>query len=290
MEATEREVVYLILLFTKDTFTMLDFRYFRNLGALAVAAMAYAAAPTTAKAGPVTYDAVTDFNTTGAQISASSWTYGTETALNGTFTLLPQFAAITCYTLGVADACSPSDASFDSYYYSGNGAGGPDIADNLSGGTITYPVSPAALVWPDNVLELGPGGSSGGPEFTVLRWTAQQTGTYSISGFTENLQYSTTDQYVFIGDVEAYSQTFDGSADLQQDPLSFSDLSLAAGETVDFIVGPQGNQNGDVIGLSATITSGEMSAPEPASSIMILLGTCTLAGLTSKKRPRQERL
>jgi hypothetical protein len=55
MEATEREVVYLILLFTKDTFTMLDFRYFRNLGALAVAAMAYAAAPTTAKAGPVTY-------------------------------------------------------------------------------------------------------------------------------------------------------------------------------------------------------------------------------------------
>lgn len=191
------------------------------------------------KGGPLIYDAVNDFNTTGIQSSGSAWTYGTETTLNGAFTLLPEFAAIACDTV----ACTPSDALFDSYYFNGNGAGGPDIAYNNSAGTITYPVSPA-LVLPDNVLELGPGGSSGGPEFTVLRWTAQRSGTYSVSGFMENLRDSTTAQYVYMNGVEEYSQTYVGSTDLQQAPLSFGDLAILAGGTVDFIVDSGGIRMG----------------------------------------------
>ena len=59
---------------------------------------------------------------------------------------------------------------------------------------------PLALLWfcRTTCSNWGPGGLSGGPEFTVLRWTAQRSGTYSVSGFMENLRDSTTAQYVYM--------------------------------------------------------------------------------------------
>jgi hypothetical protein len=234
----------------------------------ALLVLASAGEPIAASAGSLTYDAVADFNTTGVQ-SAGAWAYGTETAINGAFTLFPNFAAIRCSQDPIP--CLPSSASLDTYYYD-QVATGPAVVSNNSGGTITFPVNPA-LIFPGNVLGLGPGSTSlGTPAFTVVRWTAPESGEYNISGFMENLQAATTDQYVYVDGVQKFSDTYNGSLALQQEQFSFSNVFLTGGGTVDFLVDSGGdfsNQGDDVLGLSATITS---ATPEPGSLGLLTLG------------------
>jgi hypothetical protein len=206
------------------------------------------------------WDAVANFNTTGIQTAGSVWTYGTETSLSAPFTLLPDFASQLCTN---SDApfpfvCSPSDATRELYYYK-NVDMGPGVDYNNFGSTIAISGNPS-LVWPANVLLIGPGSSEygGSPPFLVIRWTAPKAGTYNISGFFENLQGATTDQYVLINGVQKFSSTYSGSSSLQQQPFSFSNISVAAGGTVDFIVDSGGNfsnQDNDALGFSATITA-----------------------------------
>ena len=107
------------------------------------------------------YDAVADFNATGVQISGATWSYGTETSLNGVFSFLPNFGSVSCgSTPPQQAACQPVGATVLSYFASnpfvGLGPGGV-LGKNMSGGTITYPVGgsmtipscsqPTSLAW-----------------------------------------------------------------------------------------------------------------------------------------------
>jgi hypothetical protein len=227
-----------------------------------------------ASAAPLSWDAVAGFNTTGVQ-TGTAWTYGTETSLNGTLTLFQDFAAVSC--LQDTSPCLPSSAPIDSYYYQFV-ANGPAVVYNGSGGTITFPVNPA-LVWPDDVLLIGPGSTSAGtPPFTDVRWTASQAGVYNISGLFENLQAATTDQYVYLNGVtQLFSGTYTGSVSIQKQSFAFSSVSIAAGGTLDFIVDSGGNlsnQGNDSVGFSATITS---ATPEPNAFGLLSLGSGAIA-------------
>src|SRR6516164_8441685 len=101
------------------------------------------------------FDVVTDFNNTGVQPAPGDphsfpFTYGTETALNVGFTLLPFFGNTNC---SVASGQCTSDGTAD------------------------------------NVLVMMPGGSSfPSPDLVVTRFTAPNAGTFNITGSLTDLE------------------------------------------------------------------------------------------------------
>ncbi len=206
------------------------------------------------------YDAVTQFNNTGVQNAGGAWTYGTETSLNGPFSLMPNLAKNQPCT----GTCSPGGQTYSDYYYS-SPTGGAGVTANTSASprTITF-AGPIPIVWPNDVLLVGPAGlNHGGPILTVIRWTAPQSGTYNISGFFLNLEQSNTYEYVSINGTTVFSNTstFNGREEtgggIQVSGSGLTNVSIGLGGTVDFIVATASGTNdyNDALGLSATIAA-----------------------------------
>lgn len=224
------------------------------------------------------YDAVADFNLSGNNpLNGNAWAYGTEATIGGTFTPMAVFGNL-------------GGQPVNNTYFYNQLPYGPAIGDNTTANTLNLGGSPN-LLWPDNVLLIGPGGSSnpGTPEYAVVQWTAPATGLYNVNGFFENLQDANTDLYILANGTSIYSNvsSFD-RAESGQDPQLFSasNLSLTQGETLQFLVGYNGDYDNsdDVVGLSATISPATSVTPEPASLTLFAMGIASMAGWRSRRR------
>src|SRR5262245_1790446 len=115
-----------------------------------------------------TFDVVTDFNDTGVQPAAGyPFTYGTETALNVGFTLLPYFGNTNA---SVGGGVSQNDGTVDNWYFKQPlQFSGPSVGVVATGNTLTFPSS-IPLVIPDDVLVMMAGSPDySAPNFIVTR-------------------------------------------------------------------------------------------------------------------------
>jgi hypothetical protein len=125
-------------------------------------------------------------------------------------------------------------------------------------------------------LLLHPGAAG---QYSVLRFTAAFTGTYSLNGVFSGFDAATTDVHVLLNGTSLFDGTIAGLGATQ----AFADLQdLSAGSTLDFVVGTGGNGSGnDATGLTLQV---ESTVPEPATIGLMMAG---LVGIFSSARLRK---
>ncbi len=216
------------------------FRLFATLRLL-IPAVALAAV---ASAHATTYDAVKDFSLAGNPNGV--WSYGTLDSLAG--------GALTLFTDPLPTASFTGDATFPtgSVEAWNNGVPYPNqdgIFHNLISSTVSAPNS--TLFIPPNVLDLG-----GQNQVTAVRWTAPAAGVYNVFGFFERIDtdaYPVSVRIIQDGSAVLFSAdnfTMGGSTR----PFTDFNLTLAAGETLDFAEGASQPKNLST-GIAVTITT-----------------------------------
>lgn len=215
-----------------------------SIYALCALAACFATVSVFALASGTTFDAAADFSPSSNP--AGAWSYGWSTARGTDFNLY---------------GTSEQRSGLDEWAAVANGL--PALCHNGTAGTInpagTNPIPAGALC-----LHPGPGG-----ENSILRWTAPSTGLYRVAATFEGLdtQGTTTDVAVLHGATQLFSGDVTGYLSTQ----SFTgDVSVIAGETIDFTVGfgSDGNYSFDTTGLSVTIVTDTtppvtIAAPSP---------------------------
>ena len=126
------------------------------------------------------YSAVGDFPTTPTVINAQNgvWSYGIATTLNPVDFVLDTNATSDYFNNGAAVA---------GYYTPTGNTSLPTVLKNDTGGTYSYS---SITAWPTNVLLLHPGP---GGDYSIVRFTAPATATYSITGMFTSLDSGATD-------------------------------------------------------------------------------------------------
>jgi hypothetical protein len=204
---------------------------------------------------PTVYDAVNDFNATGVQTVGATWTYGSEASLSGTgFSLLSNFSTLICNSSD--NTCNPTGATQLAYGIAPYHDPNPSVIDNASGSAITYTSGSQAngvgvnnlILFPNNVLALPPNG-----QMVLVRFTVPADGLYNIAGYFLDLQAASVGLDIVINGTVAFQNltSFTGTTALQGSvPFSFTDMQLAANDTVDFIVdGTMSGTNDDIVVL-----------------------------------------
>jgi hypothetical protein len=154
--------------------------------------------------------------------------------------------------------------------YRGGSTIDPNMIKNVVNSNFTTAGS-GQVTFNQNKVVFGP---SGGP--TVARWTAATAGLYDISAdfLTVQVGNSAPDAYVYKGNMNIFTQLdFSGGAS-----MSSMLVSLAQGDTIDFVVGGPGFKSTQV---DARITA----VPEPASLVIWGLGAVGL--MIARRRPKQ---
>jgi hypothetical protein len=224
-----------------------------------------AAALTLAQMGPgaarsAAYDLSTDFSPTSNPSGA--WTYGASVTLGGAFT------PFTVHQSGNSQNGVPMD--FWQF-----GPFNPAIVHN---GTATTAIGDGGQgVYPPGTVLLFPGGGTSYVfAFGVARFTvpAGQSGSYQIQSAVQSYLNGNLsgdcDYHVLDNGAELFGQFLPGNSG-----TNFSTtLNLAAGDTIDFVVGRGLDGNGDGSGLK--IQASLTSVPEPTSLAMIGLGVGAL--------------
>jgi hypothetical protein len=222
-----------------------------------------------------TYNAVTSFNDTGTQPQAGNpFTYGTETTLNGAFTLFSNFGTTSC----TFNVCT-SNGSVDNYYNSPIFVGPTTgFATNvISGNTLSF--SDGLIVIPNNVLVVEPSTSL----LNVTRFTAPATGVYNLTGSFSDLQVASVGLSIVANGSTLFSASYDGSSNHQADiPFSIANILLTQGMNLDFVISSGGDQSFDIVGLQAQISQ----APLPAALPLFAtgLGAMGLLGWWRKRK------
>lgn len=143
--------------------------------------------------------------------------------------------------------------------------GTPVIYKNFSTGTLVS----GTVTIPALTLVMHPGptgfGAGGAREFAVTRWTATSAGTFDIAGSFLALDSGSTDVHVVRNGVSLFSTV---RASFANTSFSLSGVSLAAGDTIDFVVGNNGNFTNDSTGLVATIVPSPAAAAPLALSLL----------------------
>ncbi len=143
----------------------------------------------------------------------------------------------------------------------GTTAGGLDFwRTNLGGGVPWVAHNPTAAAITQNTLTVGPGAMSlypgPGGEFAVVRFTAPVAGDYTVAGafVGQDSTGTSTDVHVLRNGVAQFNGAVNGNGAGSAVTFSLT-LTLAAGGTVDFVVGdgPGANNAGDSTGLSGAI-------------------------------------
>jgi hypothetical protein len=153
-----------------------------------------------------TYDVVTDFNDTGVQPAADNpFTYGTETALNGAFTLLPLFGNTNS---SVGGNSTQYDGTVDNYYFTYPlQFSGPSVAIVATGDVLTFP-SPVPLIVPNDVLVMMPGSSDYfAPNLVVTRFTAPSDGLYDLAGSFTDLQMASVGLAIVVNGTTVFNNS-----------------------------------------------------------------------------------
>lgn len=183
------------------------------------------------------YDAFSDFSRNSNPTPDGAWQYGYKVGLDGPLNIYT--ATNNDYSLSQWRKL-PSNAD-------------PNVIKNETGQEIT--VYGAILFPTTGFLHFHPGPSG---EFSVVRWTAPYSGTYSLASAFESLRFSgpptTTDVHVLLNSHPLFGDVINGY--LSSGTRNFSTtLSLNAGDVIDFAVGYGDNLNYyyDSTGLKASI-------------------------------------
>ncbi|MEI7458527.1 MAG: PEP-CTERM sorting domain-containing protein [Pirellula sp.] len=171
----------------------------------------------------------------------------------------------------------------------------PAVVVNQSGVSVPFRFA----VDPDQIV-MHPGGlSSDGYAApwsnAVLRFTTTNAGIYSITGDWAALDVNKRISYVLKNGVILDTSTLQPSLD-ETNPanlrstFSLSNISLANGDFIDFVVNDGGDGIGsDSTGLRATIigVSDISAVPEPTTLTLFGLGGIGLAGIAKRRRARK---
>ena len=170
-----------------------------------------------------------------------------------------------------------------------NGLAGPNAVAtirNVTDNPISIPVStvqpvplPAFTVLPPNLLGMDPESAKS----DITRWTAPSAGTWSISGLFQSIV--TTDLSHTVEILENSSTVLLAPtvvSPLNQTVDFGASVSLAKGDTIDFIVDGMPVFADFSTGLSATIEL--TSVPEPSTMILAIVGSFMLGGAACFRR------
>ena len=219
----------------------------RTLSRLGLLALAWTAMAAPVLAGHVTYSAVDDF----ANPQTAPWSYGYATAPGG-FDAFTQFDSTYLGVSGLAawytDVPTPDHEL-------------PAVIRNTTTGALTY----ATVNHPQSLLNLHPSVGSSQPYYAIVRFTAPSSGLYDVSAVFQGLDATgptTTTVHVHVSSGAIGTSLFAGSingAGPGSAAAYASTLPLLAGNTLDFLVGPNGTANNgfhyDSTGFEASITA-----------------------------------
>jgi PEP-CTERM motif len=212
------------------------------------------ALPTTALAFSAAGDFSASSNPNGA------WSYGSSTSLASAF--IPSSIPTNNY----------AGLSLDGWLGTSDGSGTPYILHNATAHNVTNQVT----VYQPGQLAQHPGAQD---QYSVVRWTAPFSGTFSINATFSGLSLAgdTADVHILLDGISIFNSTVTGSPS----PASFSTIgSLSAGDRIDFAVGfgSNGDNHDDTTGLSATIV------PEPGTLALVAMGLASLLSFRFLKR------
>ena len=165
----------------------------------------------------------------------------------------------------------------------------PGVGANRTGSPIvwTNPSAGTTVTIPTSLLLMHPYRSAGGVDFdAIVRFTAPTTAMYGVAATFQALDSRPTSIFaeILLNGTVLASRAVDSGAGTTWNYDSATLLSMAAGDTLDFRIGPGGPANSyfffDSTGFNATI-----SVPEP--SIVSLLGL-GLLGLALVRRRRDD--
>jgi parallel beta-helix repeat protein len=185
----------------------------------------------------VTYDALNDFSVAGNPNGA--WSYGDVGNINGT--------AFNLYTFSQTNAPPGLDLWGNNVGFPGNST----VLKNITNGTVNY----ATIVQPTNLLNLSVQNS-----YPDVRFTAPATGSYNINGLFERIDtasasHPTNVRVIKNGTTVLFSMDNLGGYAVPV-PFSLNQVSLNAGDTIDFFAGPAADASFDSTGFEVTITRG----------------------------------
>ena len=227
-----------------------------NTGHLALATAIASILSLTAFTAPTqafTFNAADDFSTTDNP--NNSWQYGWSSTLGGNFNLSTRASNFT----PTIDTWTDPETHPGLYFYHGG------ILHNSTERVNTSHPSAASIALPPNQLALHPGHHG---EYSILRWIAPKTQTYSLSAVFSGLDYigpTTTDVHILHNGTSLFSDLVNGFGVTSSKPFSVTP-TIEAGDTIDFAVGYGANQTYwfDTTGIEATISADEPETiPEP---------------------------
>lgn len=214
---------------------------------------------------PVAYaawDATADFNATTITNPNGVWSYGYDPAAMAGYQLKTFDLFTTAGTLPLAWQDS-------SYVYSNAPSFEKNTAASRIAGTLPGQIA------------LHPGPVANG-DAAILRFTAPQTGSYSIRAQFLAGDLGETDAWVVLNNDFLAPLGALGTTNLNP-KFSIGALSLAADDTVDFVVGNRGSYFGDTTPLTVQISV----VPEPGIPMLLLLGLGCI-GLRVRARRSKE--
>ena len=231
----------------------------------------------TAFAGAV-FDAVTDFSTV-TNTETSTWSYrsSSDETRDGVYSLLT----------GVSDGYPFWDQVTP--FWNNAGVPVPGIGANQSGAHLKFVGNSSTFYWPDKTIWMHPSDSG----MTVLSWLSAADGVFNISfsfadmdpngvaaGFGNGIKWFVDRNNS--GGVTGLTQGTIAEGGPSTGLLTLDNVSVSAGDRIDFVVAANGNYNFDSTGVTATITA----VPEPSSLViaMTLLGCLGLAGVWRTRR------
>lgn len=214
-------------------------------------------------------DARLDFST--ASNPNGVWSYGTTTTQTGPFTAFS--------TAGSPNQIVPQSGSIAVWSNAGdpNAATAPWVGKTGAAGWSCC----TSLALQGNLLVLNPGANQG---YSVVRFTAAATSLYAVQaeffGLDESFKFPNLSDVYVRTTINVFS---DGVAGFQGVSQFNGDVFLNAGDTLDFMVG----DNGDGVPNHATALSATVTAvPEPGALAMLLVGLAAVGGQVARRRAR----